>query len=234
MRLDRLLANLGYGSRREVSAYLKRGLLTRDDGNPVGTNENVPIEELRFNGEPLDPPSPLTIVMNKPLGHVCTTSQDEGQTVYDLLPPRFSQRKPILATVGRLDKETSGLLLFTDDGSLLHRLISPKKEVWKTYEASLARPIDEEQCAQLTDGTLTLSEETKPCLPARITILDPQRIRISITEGRYHQVRRMLAAVGNHVESLTRVAIGELALSEDLPEGEWRILSTEELPLLTS
>lgn len=129
----------------------------------------------------------------------------------------------MLSTVGRLDRETSGLLLLTDDGALLHRIISPKAKVPKVYEATLARPLNGDEAAIFASGTLMLESEQTPLLPAELDVLDAQRVRLTLHEGRYHQVRRMFAAVGNHVEALHRPQVGGLALG-DLPDGQWRIL----------
>ncbi len=234
MRLDRLLANLGYGSRREVTSMLKNGRLTRADGSPVREGDRWQHEDLRLDGEPLDPPAPLTILLNKPVGYTCST-EDEGPLIYDLLPPRFAARNPVLASAGRLDKDTSGLLIMTDDGQLLHRLISPKKEVWKTYSAELARPLSGDEADVFASGTLTLENDAKPCKPARFSVVteagsaEKPVVTVGLTEGRYHQVRRMFAAVGNHVEKLSRIQIGGLECPPDLEEGDWRILMADEL-----
>jgi len=229
MRLDRLLANLGYGSRREVAEFFASGRVTRADGRIVASEtERATHAELRVDGEPLDPPAPLTLVMHKPIGLVCSHDDDEGALVYGLLPPRYGRRNPALSTVGRLDKDTSGLLLLTDDGGLLHRLISPKKAVWKTYEAALARPLRGDAADLFASGTLMLENDKKPCLPARLEVVSPQVARLSIVEGRYHQVRRMFAAVGNHVESLHRVSVGALTLG-DLGPSQWRPATAEDL-----
>ncbi|MGI8605327.1 MAG: pseudouridine synthase [Verrucomicrobiales bacterium] len=227
MRVDRLLANLGYGSRREVAGFLSSGRVTQPDGTPVSIEARVGYSQLRFDGLPLDPPAPLTLIMHKPAGYTCS-NDDAGPLIYDLLPPRFSRRNPSLAIAGRLDKDTSGLLILTDDGTLLHRIISPKKEIWKTYEATLARPLSGREPEVFASGTLLLHGETNPCRPAKLDIFGETRVRVSLTEGRYHQVRRMFAAVGNHVETLHRSGIGQLNL-EGLPERSWRALKAEDL-----
>jgi 16S rRNA pseudouridine516 synthase len=183
---------------------------------------------MRFDGQPLDPLAPLTLVLHKPVGVVCSHDEAEGALVYGLIPPRFGRRNPALSTVGRLDKDTSGLLLLTDDGGLLHRLISPKKAVWKTYEAALARPLSGDEGEVFSTGALLLENDKKPCLPARLEILGPRHARLSIVEGRYHQVRRMFAAVGTHVESLQRLSIGALTLGELAP-GQWRPATATDL-----
>lgn len=216
-RLDKLLANLGYGSRQDVRAMIKDGRVTEENG------------EVRVDGEPLDPPQGLVLMLNKPEGYTCSTS-DPGRIVYELLPPRFMRRNPVVAPVGRLDRDSTGLLLLTDDGALSHRLTSPKRHVPKTYEVTLARPLTGEEGAVFASGTLMLRSETTPLAPAELVVTGPASARVTITEGRYHQVKRMFAAVGNHVEGLHRAAIGGLELG-DLPEGEWRPLRPEEVAL---
>ena len=167
--------------------------------------------------------------MNKPVGYTCST-RDPSRLVYDLLPPRFRMRDPLLSTVGRLDRETSGLLLLTDDGKLLHRIISPKTHVAKVYEAHLAQDLRGDEAALFASGTLMLESETTPLAPARLEVLAPQRARITVTEGRYHQVRRMFAATGNAVTALERVAVGGLRLADlGLEAGQWRQLSQDEV-----
>ncbi len=229
MRVDRLLANLGYGSRREVGRLLDEGRVTRADGTPVAARDPVEHTALRVDGEPLDPPAPLTLVLHKPLGVTCS-HDDQGSLVYDLLPERFTRRNPPLSTVGRLDKDTTGLLLLTDDGALLHRLTSPKKEVWKLYEATLARPLSGGEGEVFSAGTLLLVGETKPCRPAKLEVVTPTFARVALTEGRYHQVRRMFAAVGNEVVALHRSRLGALTLG-DLAPGAWRAATAEDLVL---
>ena len=161
-------------------------------------------------------------MLHKPAGYTCSTT-DPGRVVYELLPPRFRLRNPIIAPVGRLDRDTTGLLLLTDDGPLLHRIISPKSRIPKVYEATLARDLTGEEAAVFAAGTLMLRSETTPLEPAVLEPLGPRRARLTVTEGRYHQVRRMFAAAGNHVEALHRTAIGGLGL-DDLAEGKWRLL----------
>jgi 16S rRNA pseudouridine516 synthase len=154
---------------------------------------------------------------------VCSHDDGEGRLVYDLLPERWRRRDPKISTVGRLDKDTSGLLLLTDDGALLHRLTSPKHKVPKIYEATLDRPLRGDEAEIFASGTLILNGEKTPCLPAKLEVIDPTHARLEIIEGRYHQVRRMFAAVGNHVTALHRSTFGDLTL-EDLEAGEYRLL----------
>jgi len=138
-------------------------------------------------------------------------------------------RDPALSTVGRLDRDTSGLLLFTDDGALLHRIISPRANVTKVYAAELADDLRGDEGELFASGRMMLESETEPLEPARLEVLGPRRARLAITEGRYHQVRRMFAAVGNHVDALHRVSIGGLVLDEGLAPGAWRMLAPDEV-----
>ena len=133
--------------------------------------------------------------------------------------------------MGRLDRETSGLLLFTDDGQLLHRIISPKAALPKVYEATLAEPLRGNEGVLFASGALLLESETTPLKPAVLEVIDPTHARLTITEGRYHQVRRMFAAVGNHVDALHRSRVGGLSLG-DLPEGAWRVLDAGDVATL--
>ena len=227
MRLVRLIANLGYGSRKEVAWMFREGRITDPDGEVLYADDKVEHAQIRIDGEPLDPPAGIILMMHKPLNVTCSR-KDPGRVVYDLLPPRYRQRDPALSTVGRLDRDTSGLLLITDDGALLHRIISPRANVTKVYEATLAQDLRGDEQALFASGTLMLESETTPLLPAKLDVLAPRHVRLSITEGRYHQVRRMFAATGNHVESLQRVAVGQLQLA-DLQPGAWRQLNAEEI-----
>ena len=178
--------------------------------------------EVRVDGEPLDPPHGLLLMLHKPTGYTCST-KDPGRVVYDLLPPRYRLRDPVLSTVGRLDRDTSGLLLMTDDGALLHRITSPKAHLPKVYEAVLASDLRGDEAEVFGSGTLMLESEKTPLAPAVIEPLAPRRARITLVEGRYHQIRRMFAAVGNHVESLHRHTLGGLGLG-GLAPGQWREL----------
>jgi len=224
MKLVKLLANLGYGSRKEVQRLIRAGAVTDTDGKVLGENEVPPHDQILFRGEPLDLPFPFTILLNKPDGYTCS-SEDPGDTIYDLLPERFAHRNPGLNPIGRLDKDTTGLLLMTDDGKLLHKIIHPKSNCLKVYRATLDRPLEGTEAEVFASGTLMLNSEAKPLLPAKLEVVGEREALITLHEGRYHQVRRMFAAVGNHVLELQRISIGGLKLPEDLEEGEWRVLS---------
>ena len=230
MKLVKLIANLGYGSRKEVSALFREGRITDAAGEVLYADDQVAHEAIRIDGQPLDPPAGLALMLHKPVGYTCST-KDPGRVVYDLLPPRFRLRAPLLSPVGRLDRDTSGLLLLTDDGQLLHRIVSPKTKLAKVYEASLAADLRGDEGALFASGELMLESEKTPLAPAQLETLSPRQARLTLTEGRYHQVRRMFAAVGNHVNALHRSRIGGLSLQE-LPSGQWRTLGAHDLEVL--
>ncbi|MFM1850775.1 MAG: hypothetical protein RIS54_459 [Verrucomicrobiota bacterium] len=226
-RLDRLLASLGYGSRREVRDWLKAGRVTVRGAAESDPGKKVTAEEVVVDGDPLDHPDGLLLLLHKPLGLVCSHDEREGPNVYSLLPPRWRARNPVVTSIGRLDKDTSGLLLLTDQSALVHRLTSPKHKVPKLYRATL----DREPPAGLADlfasGTLQLEGEKAPCAPAELRLTGLREAELVLTEGKYHQVRRMFASQGCTVLTLHRSRFGDLDLG-DLAPGEWR-----ELPLDT-
>jgi 16S rRNA pseudouridine516 synthase len=227
MKLVKLIANLGYGSRKDVTRMFREGRITDADGAVLYADDQVELVRIRVDDEALDPPPGLTLMLHKPVGVTCSR-KDPGRVVYDLLPPRFRLRDPGLSTVGRLDRDTSGLLLLTDDGALLHRIIAPRHRVAKTYEATLAEDLRGDEAALFASGTLLLESETTPLAPAVLEVLDPRHVRLTVTEGRYHQVRRMFAATGNHVQALQRLSVGGLGLG-DLAPGAWRPLAPADI-----
>lgn len=230
MKLVRLIANLGYGSRKQVAAMFREGLITDPEGEVLYADDQVEHDRIRIDGAPLDPPAGMVLMLHKPTGYTCST-KDPGGVVYDLFPPRFRLRSPVLASVGRLDRDTSGLLLMTDDGSLLHRIVHPKSHIAKVYEATLARDLRGDEPGVFASGKLMLESEKTPLAPAVLEIVGPRQARLTLTEGRYHQARRMFAAVGNHVEALHRGRLGGLTL-DDLPAGQWRGLNPVDLERL--
>jgi 16S rRNA pseudouridine516 synthase len=232
MKLRKLIANLGYGSRSQVSHFFKSGRVTDQNGKALnGEDQHESIAGgILIDKQPLDPLPNIVLMINKPVDYTCSTS-DPGRIIYELLPPRFRLRNPIIASVGRLDRNTSGLLLMTDDGQLLQRIIHPKRKLSKVYEATLARDLNGNEGSIFASGTLMLESEETPLLPAILEVIDPRHARLTISEGRYHQVRRMFAAVGNHVETLHRSRIGGLELG-DLESSQWRVVSQEEIQTL--
>jgi len=232
IKLAKYLANLGYGSRRDVERMLHAGRVTRADGSELKEGDAVTHNDILVDGDSLEPAPGTVLMLHKPVGYVCSTT-DVNPVVYALLPERMRLRSPVVAPVGRLDLDTSGLLLLTDDGKINHRITSPGTHLPKTYIATLANDLRGDEAAVFGDGSLQLSGDDTPLAPATLDVIDARRARVTITEGRYHQVRRMFAAVGNHVESLHRSAIGTLELG-DLTVGEWRELSTVEVVSLLS
>jgi len=236
VRLDKLLANLGYGSRKEI-ALLARADAIRLDGEPLRSADQRLVltpdlqARLTVQGRPVDPLPGMALMLHKPLGVTCS-HKEAGPLVYDLLPGRWRRRDPALSTVGRLDKDTSGLLLLTDDGALLHRIISPRSQLAKRYRATLARPLKGDEAEVFASGALMLEGEDKPLLPAGLEPLSDTETFLTITEGRYHQVRRMFAAVGNHVLQLHRDRIGGLGLPDDLEPGAYRLMGESDIKTL--
>ena len=230
MKLVKLIANLGYGSRKEVTQLFRSGRITDAAGEVLYADDQVAHGDVRIDGEALDPPAGLVLMLHKPVGYTCST-KDKGRLVYDLLPARFRLRAPVLSSVGRLDRDTSGLLLMTDDGALLHRIVSPKAGLAKVYEATLAEDLRGDEAETFARGDLMLDDESTPLAPAALRVLGPRQAELTLTEGRYHQVRRMFAAVGNHVVQLHRSRIGGLTLGA-LGAGEWRALGTDDLARL--
>ena len=178
MKLVKHIANLGYGSRREVQWMFREGRITDAAGEVLYADDPLDHDNVRVDGEPLDPPAGQLLMLHKPVGTTCST-KDPGRIVYDLLPPRYRLRSPVMSTVGRLDRETSGLLLLTDDGQLLHRIISPKSRLPKVYLATLADDLRGDEVATFASGTLMLDNEKTPLLPAELEVLDARRARLT-------------------------------------------------------
>ncbi|PZQ44463.1 MAG: 16S rRNA pseudouridine(516) synthase, partial [Micavibrio aeruginosavorus] len=168
VRLERLLANLGYGSRKEVGKAIKDGALVLNGGALLDPSAQIDPDTLKtatFDDEPLDPVSPLTVLLNKPQGYTCS-SDELGALVYDLLPRRWKHRDPLLSTAGRLDKDSTGLVLMTDDGQLLHKIISPKIHVQKEYRVTLRDELQGNESALFATGEFLLTNDNKPLKPA--------------------------------------------------------------------
>jgi len=226
-RVDQLLTNLGYCSRRESRAWVADGRVTVAGQIADDFGQKADPADVRVDGEPLDHPGGILLLLHKPVGLVCSHDGREGPDVYSLIPERWRRRNPVVTSIGRLDKETSGLLLLTDQSPLVHRLTSPKHKVPKVYRATVDRDLAPELVAQFASGTLLLEGEDTPCAPAELKLLTPREAEVTLTEGRYHQVRRMFAATGATVLTLHRGRFGPLDLG-GLPAGQWR-----ELPLDT-
>jgi 16S rRNA pseudouridine516 synthase len=224
-RLDQLLANLGYCSRREARAWIQAGRVTVRGTVNDDFGAKADPADVRVDGEPLDHPDGLLLLLHKPTGLVCSHDEREGPNVYSLLPPRWRERNPPVTSIGRLDKDTSGLLLLTDQSELVHRLTSPKHKVPKVYRATVGADLSAALIPLFASGTLLLKDEKAPCAPAELKIISAREAELTLTEGRYHQVRRMFASQGCEVLTLHRARFGHMELG-DLPVGRWR-----ELPL---
>lgn len=233
-RLDKVLANLGYGSRKEIKQAIKKGLievngeLVKDNGMQVDPET----DKIVVNGEEIFYRKYIYLMMNKPDGVVSATVDNRDETVIDLLEVEHQVFNPF--PVGRLDKDTVGLLLLTNDGELNHRLISPKWKVDKVYYAKIDKKVTESDVKKFKDG-ITL-DDGYVCKEAKLEILeateDGSEVMVTIQEGKYHQVKRMFEAVGKTVVYLQRVEFGTLKLDEDLEEGEYRELTEEEINIL--
>jgi len=228
-RLDQLLANLGYCSRREAREWIRSGRVTIAGKVEKDFGAKANPADVRLDGEPLDHPDGLLLLVHKPLGLVCSHDEREGPNVYSLLPPRWRERNPQVTSIGRLDKDTSGLILLTDQSELVHRLTSPKHKVPKVYRATLATDLPAGLAELFAAGTLVLTGEKEACAPATLHVLGPREAELTLTEGKYHQVRRMFASQGCEVLTLHRTLFGPLNLG-DLSAGQWRELPLDTFP----
>lgn len=220
-RIDAHLSSLGYCSRSEAKKFLKMFRVCINGVRVFETDIKALHSEVSINEISLDPES-LTILMHKPEDIICS-HDDAGVLIYSLLPERWQKRNPKIATVGRLDGDTTGAILLTDDGALNHRLTSPKSNISKLYEITLAQALNGDEREIFASGTLLLKGEKKPLLPAKMEILSETLVRLEINEGKYHQVKRMFGAVGNKVIKLHRVSFGQYDI-EGILCGEYKIL----------
>lgn len=230
MRLDKLLAHMGYGTRKEVKQLLKSGAVMWNGEVIKSANQKVNPEEdsITVYGERVEYKEFLYLMMNKPADVISATWDKMDQTVIDLLIEEDRHFEPF--PVGRLDKDTEGLLLLTNDGKLAHQLLTPKNNIAKTYMAKVKHPIDEEDVNRFAEGIQLEEFMTKPAVLERT--VDDLIIRVTITEGKFHQVKRMVHAIDNEVLHLQRVSMGSLKLDESLALGEYRELTDEELSSL--
>lgn len=226
MRLDRYISETTEYSRSQARKLLKAGRITVD-GEPIHNAACSVSEQQRIclDEQALHLCGPQYIMLHKPKGYVCSHEDAHHPSALNLLQQPTQDK---LHFVGRLDVDTTGLVLITDDGQWSHRITSPKSHCPKQYRVTLNRPLTDAAAAQLCEGVV-LKDEEKPTRPAQIAKIGDQEILLTIHEGRYHQVKRMLAAVGNHVDALHREAIGDLQLDPNLKPGEYRDLSEEEI-----
>lgn len=219
-RLDQTLSNLGYCSRREVRYFIRDKRVRVAGELASNASQKVDPATISVDDQLVDHPGNILIMLNKPLGYVCSHDSGEGPRIYDLLPPLWQARNPQVVSVGRLDKDTSGLILITDQSALVQQLTSPKHHVDKIYLVTVDKQLTEDVSEQFASG-LQLRSEEQSCLPAKLEIVNANTARITLNEGKYHQVRRMFAACGYHVESLHREQFAHYTLG-DLPPGQWR------------
>jgi 16S rRNA pseudouridine516 synthase len=231
-RIDKILASSGYGSRKDVKQLIKtgqvsvNGIIVNDAGYQVAPS----VDEIMVAGEFLNYQKNVYIIMNKPAGVISSTRDNVESTVIDLLQGEFSHRK--LFPVGRLDKDAQGLIFLTDDGKMAHRLLSPKNRVNKTYYVEAREKLDESDVEAFAQG---IELEDFTTLPSKLDILEskgPSRAYVTICEGKFHQIKRMMKARGKDVTFLKRLSLGPLKLDEELAPGQWRELTKEEMDSL--
>lgn len=232
-RIDKILSNLGYGSRSEIKKYCKQGSVVvngSEVSNP-GTQVDTENDEILFNGEEVIYREYIYLMMNKPDGYVSATTDKYDPTVLDLIDLSYLAFEPF--PVGRLDKDTEGLLVLTNDGKLSHRVLSPKKHVPKTYYAKIDGVVTEEDVEAFAEGVVL--DDGYKTMPSQLDILksdDESEIELTIHEGKFHQVKRMFESVGKKVVYLKRLSMGNLKLDESLELGEYRELTDEEVKLI--
>ena len=228
LRLDQLLSRFGYCSRSEARAWLRNGRVLRGEEVLTDPSERVLAGEVRVDGEAVEFPEGLLVAFHKPAGYTCSHDPKDRPTIFEILPPRWQVRNPVVSSVGRLDKDATGLLLLTDQGDLIHEWTSPRHHIPKLYEVTVESDLPPGLETLFASGTLMLEGESKPCLPARLEVLGARSARLELTEGRYHQVKRMFGSQGCPVIRLHRSRIGALELG-DLPEGQWREIRRDAL-----
>ncbi len=225
-QLERLLLRQGFGSKKELRQLVRQGLVSLDDqiqDDPFVELQSLP-KKITVNSLSLPYSEELFLIFNKPANTECTHVSEHYQSIYGLFPYPFINRG--LQSAGRLDADCSGLLLLSSSGNFLHTISSPKKKIPKTYRVNLARSLGEKDVKGLLDGVLLRGE--KNLIQADcITMISEQQCDISIHQGLYHQVKRMFAAIGNHVEALQRIRIGNLAIPEELSPGFWNYMTEE-------
>ena len=235
MRLQDVLFSQGFGTRRICAGLIQQGMVAVQGGVLTDPAADVTTTGLHFavQGRDWMFHDKAYLMLHKPAGTECSQKPSTYPSIYTLLPPPLRQRPQKSAVqgvqaVGRLDQDTTGLLLLTDDGQFIHRMNSPRHHVAKVYEVTTRHPLDDSQARRLLDGVV-LDDDPQPVRAAACEIAGPHHLRLTLTEGKYHQVKRMLAAVGNRVEALHRSRIGALSLPADLAPGQWRWLSETDL-----
>ena len=238
MQLQDILYSQGFGTRRVCAGLIQQRMVAIDGKVQDGAAADLETAGLRFQvqGRDWEFHDKAYVLLNKPAGTECSQKPSTYPSVYTLLPAPLRQRPHKSAVqgvqaVGRLDQDTTGLLLLTDDGQFIHRMNSPRHHVPKVYEVTTKHPLDDSQVSRLLAGVV-LDDDPRPVLAAACEIVDEHHLRLTLTEGKYHQVKRMLAAVSNRVEGLHRSRIGTLGLPPDLAPGQWRWLGASDLAAL--
>src|SRR3954462_3494701 len=222
-RLDQILSSYGYCSRSEAKLWIKKGRVTVN-GTPAGaSDQKVDPLLVEVDGNPIEAPEGLLALFYKPAGYVCSHDTKEGPNIYGLLPGQWSRRNPPVTSVGRLDKDTTGVLLVTDDGALVQRWTSPRHKIPKVYEVTVNQDLDSGLVELFGSGSLQLEGEDKPCAPAKLEIVSPREARLELTEGKYHQVKRMFGSQRYEVLRLHRSRFGDFDLA-GLTLGQWRMI----------
>ncbi|OOG59042.1 16S rRNA pseudouridine(516) synthase [Polaromonas sp. C04] len=235
MSLQDILFTQGFGTRRVCAGLIQQGFVSVAQQPSTDPAMEFVAKGLRFTvqGAAWEYHELAYLMLHKPAGTECSQKPSTWPSIYTLLPSPLRQRPQRGAVqgvqaVGRLDQDTTGLLLLTDDGKFIHRMSSPRHHVPKVYEVTAKHPLDDKQVQKLLEGVV-LEDDPKPVRASACEAVAPHRLRLTLTEGKYHQVKRMVAAVGNRVEALHRSQIGGLALPDDLAPGQWRWLGADDL-----
>lgn len=221
LRIDRILSNFGYCTRNQARDWVKQGRVKVKNTLAGDFASKAVPHDLLIDDIPIEHPDGIYMAFHKPPGYICSHDPSEGEIIYDLLPPQWVLRDPIVSSVGRLDKDTSGLLLLTDDTVLAHRLMSPSRHVPKVYCVEADKDLSPDLIEIFKAGTLLLKDEKTSCLPAELKIVSENKCEVTLHEGRYHQIKRMFTACGYEVMKLSRIQFGKLELG-DLREGSFR------------
>jgi 16S rRNA pseudouridine516 synthase len=238
MQLQDILFSQGFGTRRVCAGLIQQGHVAIGGAAETDSTRDFPPQGLRFevDGVPWEYHEQAYLMLHKPAGTECSRKPSAYPSIYTLLPAPLRQRPQKGATqgvqaVGRLDQDTTGMLLLTDDGHFIHRMSSPRHHVPKVYDVGVKHDLDDRQVARLLEGVV-LDDDPAPVRAAACEAVGERHLRLTLTEGKYHQVKRMIAAVGNRVETLHRSRIGGLALPADLAPGQWRWLTATDLAVL--
>jgi len=226
IKVGKFLSSKGYGSRKEIKKAIKNKQILEDSIIVEDFNTLVTPSKVLFNGEKIKFYDKINIVINKPRGYTCARVGDDS--IFKLLPKIWLNRNPKINTAGRLDKDTTGMLIITDDGLLLHKIISPKHMVSKIYKVKLENKIGPRVKDIFESGELTIKNESKPCKPVLFNQIDSFNVTLTMYEGKYHQIKKMFTACDNKVIELSRIQLGSLTI-ENLNIGEWRELAKEDI-----